>query len=123
VTTWKLIRREFRAHFSHWNLSLPRSLSRGRGVITGGGGWHIRWRTRTVRGRAHLDFYATHRMTNDRHCRIRQDGTVMGLPAASNWILYPMGASENDRAKLDRRRARRNERIRHLLMEKFGVWT
>jgi len=35
------------------------------------------------RGAEYLDYYASHRMTNDRHIRLREDGSEEHLPMVS----------------------------------------
>ena len=118
MTSWTITRRTFRAYFRACKLSLPRSLSRGHGVISGCG-WHIVWTTRTLRGRAYLDFYAKHRMTNDRHHRIRQDGNIVELPTAWSSVLFPLDYTAVDKNNIERRWARRNDRIHRLVHAKF----
>lgn len=114
------IRRTFRRYFWRWRLRLPRSLGSGVGTIVGGGGWHIQWRTGFLRGRPYLDFYAAHRMTNDRHHRIFDDGRFGHLPAKYDWTLVPMGAEAEERAQIQDRHDRHNRRIAALARAKFG---
>ena len=72
----------FARYFSHWEIELPLEavIQRQRGKLFQAG-WSVRWLF-GVDGRGeYLDFYAVHRMTNDRHLRIHENGEVMALEA------------------------------------------
>lgn len=117
-TTWGPIRRTFRSYFRNWKLSLPRSLASGVGTVTGSG-WHIQWRTGVLRGQPFVDFYAEHRMTNDRHHRIFTNGRLGHLPARFEWILLPAGATPEEEEQIQVRYYRRNGRIAGIVRAKF----
>lgn len=115
---WTAIRRTFRSYFQTWKLRLPRSLGPGVGTLTCGG-WYIRWCTGERHGRPYLDFYAAHRMTNHRHHRVFADGRLGHLPAESDLLLLPAGASPSEEERIRGRARRRNGRIAELVRRKF----
>lgn len=82
------IERCFNNDFVSWGIILPpehvRERKRGKIVEAG---WAI-WYLFGSDGRGeHLDYYVSHRMTNDRHLRIREDGTEEYLPIVSTMRL------------------------------------
>ena len=115
---WREVRRAFQLYFQAWELALPSSLAAKGGVITGRG-WQIHWRTSSLRGRSYLDFYASHRMTNERHHRIWQDGRLGDLPAALEFLCFPDGCTPAQEKVIRDRYAHRNGRIGHLIKAKF----
>jgi len=50
-------------------------------------GWELQICFGIEDGRGYMDYYASHNMTNDRHCRIYEDGEVKRLEALSGWRL------------------------------------
>jgi hypothetical protein len=79
------IERRFAEAFAAWGLRLPAHaiLARERGEIEAQG-----WRIRYLFGRdtvgEYLDYYASHRMTDDAHVRIRETGEMEHLPSISS---------------------------------------
>ncbi len=65
----------FGRDFGAWGIALPPEdvKERWRGTILAAG-WAIWYLFGTDEGGEYLDYYACHRMTNDRHERIREDG-------------------------------------------------
>jgi hypothetical protein len=76
----------FRKQFSHWGISLPELDVRNRspGVIHQGG-WTIRYHFGVEDGREYLEYFAGHRMTNDRLVRICEDGSSETLDACQEF--------------------------------------
>lgn len=66
----------FRGHFSQWDTTLPAQHveNRAAGSIHQAG-WTIRCHFGIQDGREYLEYFASHRMTNDRLERIYEDGT------------------------------------------------
>ena len=98
------IEEAFNRTFANWEIRLPPDAvaSRQAGKIVQRG-WTI-WFLFVSDGDAeHLDYYASHRMTNDRHVRIHADGSEEDLEALSEFHVVPKGASpeEAEQAKSD----------------------
>lgn len=74
-TAEEILRAAFAQNFEHWKITLPpEPLREGlRGMIQSRG-WTIRYRVALVDGALCLEYFASHRMTNDRLERIRADG-------------------------------------------------
>jgi hypothetical protein len=71
-----VLEERFRDHFAPWSISIPPGHvgERGREKIVEGG-WAIWYLFGEDERGEYLDYYASHRMTNDRHFRLREDGT------------------------------------------------
>lgn len=52
-------------------------------------GWTIQYNFGEQDGKRYMEFYASHRMTNDRHKRVWEDGRVEGLPVPLDFVLVP----------------------------------
>ena len=65
-----------------------------------------------------LDYYATHRMTNDRHVRIYADGETVDLPTVSDMIVYPKGSTPEDEKRIEADYYAENRRVAELLKAK-----
>lgn len=73
-------------------------------------GWTIRYVFGNDAGGSYLEFYATHRMTNDRRVRIYGSGETKGLEALETMHRYdPKIPGDKERAARENRR--RNTRI------------
>ncbi len=68
-------RSAFARYFSNWGIELPEDdvAQRKRGKLFEAG-WSVRWIFGSDERGEYLDFYATHRMTNDRHLRLHENG-------------------------------------------------
>ena len=80
----------FNAHFANWSIELPSESirNRQRGKILQSG-WIIWYLFGSDANGEYLDYYACHRMTNDRHARIHADGSVTHLDAM--WDMCVVG--------------------------------
>jgi tetratricopeptide (TPR) repeat protein len=78
----------FAKHFSHWNIILPQEDLKGRcsGHISEAG-WLIQYCFGNDENGEYMDYYAAHRMTDDSHVRIYDDGKEKSLPALDSWLL------------------------------------
>jgi hypothetical protein len=74
--------------FATWGITLPDEdvAARRRGTIIHQG-WTIDYVFGSNADGEHVDYYAHHRMTNDRHARIHEDGRVTSLPALPDAFL------------------------------------
>ena len=111
----------FAEHFHHWRLRLPERAvrERRRGEIRARG-WRIRYLFgRDERGE-YVDYYASHRMTDDVHVRIYESGECAALPAIiSGYICNPAIPGDEERRRAGFFAA--NRRIAEELREKgFG---
>ena len=79
----------FAKHFAHWKITLPEDniKTRQNGYIQHAG-WLIQYCFgKNEKGLEYLDYYAAHRMTDDSHRRIYEDGKEESLPALSSMYL------------------------------------
>ena len=111
----------FSQTFSTWGFRLPPEdvAARRRGKIVKAG-WSIWYLFGSDETGDYLDYYASHRMTDDEHVRIRSDGQVESLPTISS-IRICSDDPEEDK-KLEAAYLAENRRIARLLEEKgFGL--
>ena len=115
------IETRFRLAFARWGIALPpehvRERRRGKIVASGWAIWYLFGEDE--RGE-YLDYYASHRMTDDRHVRIRESGDSESLPAISAFRIVAPDPEEN--ARLEAEYLERNRRVERVLEEKgFGI--
>ena len=111
----------FNDHFAHWGIRLPHGTveRRERGRIVRAG-WAIRYRCGCDEKGEYLDYYASHRMTSDRHVRMRGDGRCEELPAIRELCLRSEDPEED--ARLEAEYFARNREVASMLEEKgFGL--
>lgn len=73
----------FAETFARWGIEIePDALRRGRGQVNESGG-NISFVTGSENGQDYLEYYATHRMTDDRHVRIWASGKTEVLQRSS----------------------------------------
>ena len=119
------LREGFNRGFAHWEIELPvDAMSPGVVWLIVQRGWTI-WTRLDIdpeNGRERLDYYAMHRMTNDRHVRLYADGEEEALPAMRMGLRLPggrfrdgegSGAGQVPRAQPGGREAAPREGIRH----------
>ena len=120
------LRQRFNCVFANWEIELPADAMSSRVV------WQIVHRGWTIwtrfdidadDGREHLDYYAMHRMTNDRHVRLYADGDEEGLPAIVEGYVIPQGATKTEREEERRKYFAHNQAVKKLLDEKGFVMT
>ena len=89
----KKIKTYFDDYFYSWDITLPQgdlsSPDLDKDYEIRKAGWIIRYKFGVQDGKVYMDFYASHRMTNDRHERVWEDGRVEGLPAPLGFVLLP----------------------------------
>ena len=111
------IERLFAEQFRPWGLVLPEGATeRGEPGDTEGAGWSVRyvWGD-DDRGR-YLDYVADHRMTNQRHVRLRETGETESLPAVHDG--YVSDGTEADRRRAEAEYVARNRRVYAALRRK-----
>ena len=115
------IETRFNATFARSDIHLPPEdiANRRRGKIAWGG-WAIWYLFGSDEKGEYLDYYASHRMTNDRHVRIYANGQEEGLPTIQAFRVCSQDP-EADK-KLEAEYYAENQRIAKLLEEKgFGM--
>ena len=116
-----MIKPRFDEKFGHWDIRLPADdvAGRVRGKIVSGG-WAIWYCFGKDERGEYLVYYAAHRMTNDRHVRIYEDGTTEGLPELISMRLCSKDPEED--ARLEEEHRRENHEVEEMLEKKgFGV--
>ena len=115
------IESRFNAAFANWSIRLPPSdlAARRRGKINQAG-WAIWYLFGSDDDGEYLDYYSSHRMTNDSHIRIHADGREEGLP-----VLFGMRMASPDPvedARLEEAYRAECLRVDRLLRDKgFGI--
>jgi hypothetical protein len=88
----------FADSFRHWNIEIPAehlaNRTRGKIVVRGWAIWYLFGRDEQSE---YVDYYASHRMTSDRHVRLREDGMVEHLAALPEMRLISSDAEEDAR--------------------------
>lgn len=111
----------FNDTFSHWEIRLPPSFhehpKKGKIVQEG---WAIWYLFGSDERGDYLDYYASHRMTDDRHVRIRADGACDDLPTISDVRWRSEDPLED--ARLEAEYHAENRTVASMLEEKgFGL--
>jgi hypothetical protein len=115
------IREVFAEHFQPWGVTLPLRAAETReaGAIHHRG-WNIRFFFGSDDAGEYLEYYATHRMTNDRHIRIRENGDVAPLRAIPQFYVFdsetPGGEERARKEYLEETTAIKAE------LEEVGLW-
>jgi hypothetical protein len=103
------IESKFAAYFEHWGIHLPKEdIEQRNGGRLQQSGWFVNYVWGKENGAEYLEFYAGHRMTNDRHVRLWATGQVDELDAP--WDFMIVGREEEYRDH--------NERVSAELREK-----
>jgi hypothetical protein len=107
----------FNDTFSPWAIRLsPEAVKkRERGTLTRAG-WAIWYLFGADEAGEYLDYYASHRMTNDRHERIRADGRCETLPAIQDF--RPRSDDPEEDARLEAAYFAGNQAVVRMLEEK-----
>lgn len=107
------IGRAFNEEFSRWDICLPpvAIISKQSGRIVKRG-WTVWYTFGSDEGTDYLDYYASHRMTNDRHTRLYADGRSEDLEVMHSGYVVPEDPKEAAQARanfLSRNRAARRK--------------
>ena len=120
------LRQRFDRAFVRWGIQLPvDAMSPGVDWLITQHGWTIwtRFDIGVEDGREHLDYYAMHRMTNDRHVRLYADGDEEDLPAMQEGYVIPQGATVAEQEAARDKYFSSNQAVEKLLEEKGFVMT
>ncbi len=110
---------QFARYFAPWDICLPPdALHVGARGTLAHAGWTIMYLVaRDGRG-VYLDFYGSHRITNDRHVRLRAGEEAESLPAYLDHMVFPPDASPAVRARIEEEYFAYNRRIGRMLRDK-----
>ncbi len=103
------IREAFAAYFKDADIQLPADIQPSGGLINQAG-WNIRYTVGRDGDRRYLELYAMNRMTNDRHLRINDDGTIQTLGVVSEGVTFNPDIP-GDRERAERERKAADERL------------
>ena len=120
------LRQRLNRAFAHWEIELPvDAMSPGVVRLIVQRGWTIwtRFDVDAEDGRKRLDYYAMHRMTNDRHVRLYADGEEEDLPAIAESYVIAQDATEEEREAARVEYYVHNQAVEKLLEEKGFVMT
>jgi hypothetical protein len=113
----EMIADTFAKRFDHWKIKIPEeNLKNRRGGYIQEGGWLIQYCFGTDENSEYLDYYAAHRMTDDSHVRIYEDGTKKALPALSSIRRISKDPEEDKR--LEDEYDKHNAYVTKMLFEK-----
>ena len=112
------IARLFAEYFANWSIELPEEAiaTRNRGKIRKAG-WIVQYLFGREADREYLDFYASHRMTNDRHVRMWEDGQVESLESYQEMLVYK-SEKPGDKERAEREYREHNQRVGEILKRK-----
>jgi hypothetical protein len=111
------IEESFNTSFAHWGIRLPADAVKQRksGRIVQAG-WAIWYLCGHDDQGEYLDYYASHRMTNDQHLRLRASGISESLPAMQDFHLCSDDPEED--ARLEAEYFARNQEVGRMLEAK-----
>ena len=115
------IKSQFDSAFSTWEISLPvEALATRSGGKIVKSGWAIWYLFGSDDKGEYLDYYASHRMTDDRHIRIYASGENLELPTM--WLFCPRSDDPAEDARLQAEYFAENRRVDEILQAKgFGI--
>ncbi len=109
----------FARTFKNWDIKLPaEAVNNKQAGKLSQAGWNIEYLFGVDGDSEYLDYYATHRMTNDSHVRSHADGKSESLEAPQEMYAYPGDADEAARQKAKEEFQARNRAIYQKLREK-----
>ena len=116
----KEIVERFLRDFEPWDISLTSEhvRERKRGKIVEAG-WAIWYLFGSDEKGEYLDYYASHRMTGDRHVRIREDGTEESLSTVSTLRIASPDPEED--ARLAAEHLEKNRRVAKILRRRASA--
>jgi hypothetical protein len=115
------IKLDFARGFGLWHIALPEPdvVARRRGKICKGG-WAIWYLFGEDEKGEYLDFYSAHRMTNDSHVRLYENGDPVSLPELKSFRIGSHDPEVDARLKAEH--LAENRRVQALLQAKgFGL--
>jgi hypothetical protein len=112
---------QFNSRFAHWKIRLPEdAVSHGQAGQIAKEGWAIWYRCDSDEAGEFLDYYASHRMTDDAHVRLRAGREPERLSAIRGFRVVSPDPEEN--ARLEAEYDAHNASVNELLERKgFGL--
>ena len=120
------LRQRFNRAFANWEIELPfDAMSPGVVWLIVQRGWTLwtRFDIDDEDRRGRLDYYAMHRMTDDRHVRMYADGKEESLPAMAESWVSPQGATPAEEKEARDKYLAHNQTVEKLLEEKGFIMT
>jgi len=119
----KSIAETFANRFAHWNITIPEENLKNREIgYIQEAGWLIQYCFGKDEQGEYLDYYAAHRMTDDSHVHIYQDGQVEHLPALDSVRKVSKDPEEDQR--LEEEYYKHNQQVaRELAKKGFNKFT
>jgi len=75
------IKKSFSKYFENWSIEISQNdINERKNGYINKSGWLIQYCFGNENDIEYLDYYASHRMTNDRHIRIYENGEIKNLP-------------------------------------------
>jgi hypothetical protein len=112
------IKEWFDRNFKYWDIPFPQEFleRRIKGVIRHRG-WCISYIFGKNKKGEYLEFYASHRMTNDRHLRIYESGKVQGLATTGGgeFLFYGKNPTEKKILLVQKKAEQREKRVAAIL--------
>jgi len=107
------IKEKFEEYFSNWKIKLPdKNLNERLNGYLNNSGWLIQYCFGIENDIEYLDFYASHRMTADRHVRIYENGEIERLP--SYWEFFVVDSEGRGKKEYEEN----SKKVTKLLIEK-----
>lgn len=117
MTSTQAIAEAFQRDFAHWGLHLPsEDLALRRAGCIQSHGWLIQYRFGANQHGEYLDYYASHRMTDDSHVRLYANGRRQHLAALAS--MFRTSSDPAEAARLEAAHLRRNRRVARALATK-----
>ncbi len=117
IQSINLIAENFANRFAHWDITIPEDdLKNRRNGYIQKAGWLIQYCFGKDKNGEYLDYYAAHRMTDDSHVRIYDDGTEERLEALAGGFITSKDPEEAKR--LEDEYYERNRKIAKNLAKK-----
>ncbi|MEH2366293.1 hypothetical protein [Nostoc sp.] len=113
------IKKEFDNGFLHWKITLPsEALETQQSGEIFMAGWHVQYQFGKNEHGQFLDYYASHRMTDDSHVRIYESGESESLPSMQSFYFSSEDATEEEKQKAEQEYYAYNRKIQEELKRK-----
>ena len=117
----KNVKEIFDRSFKTWDIQLPQEdLNKCNSGAICSRGWRIQYIFGKNKTGEYLEYYASHRMTNDRHTRIYSSGRAISLitTGGGEFLIFPKNATAKDIELVRKKDAQRARRVSAVLKRK-----
>ena len=91
---------QFEKGMAHWEITLPReSVAAREGGMIVKSGWTVFYKFGFEGDVEYMDYYASHRMTNDHHARLSVDGRTRGLPSYEGMRVQAKNPEDDEKVE------------------------